>query len=93
MLRASLRLIEKYETTVGGDSLESIHAQLAAACPEGFDLVEAPVKMGKTGGQISALGTYMRRDKTQQIEAATLPELEALVPEGWQILHVVRVDA
>lgn len=90
MLRASIRLIEKQEISVEGDSLESIHDQLAKACPDGFTLVEAPVKMGKTGGQITALGTYMRRDTTRDIEAATRAELAAQVPEGWQMLYVLN---
>lgn len=93
MLRASLRLIERHEAPAEGESVEAIHADLAAKCPPGFELVEALMKMGKTGGMITTTGIYMRRDQTQQIEAATLPELEALVPEGWQILHVIRVDA
>lgn len=90
MLRASIRLIEKQEISVEGDSLESIHDQLTKACPDGFTLVEAPVKMGKTGGQITALGTYMRRDTTRDIEAATRAELAAQVPEGWQMLYVLN---
>lgn len=90
MLRASLRLIERHEAPAEGESVEAIHADLAAKCPEGFDLIEAPVKMGKTGGTITATGVYMRRDTTREIEAPTRAELAAQVPEGWQMLYVLN---
>lgn len=91
MLRATIRLVETVELEVAGQSLEEVHAQLASSCPPGFDLAKAPVRMGKTGGQISALGTYHRRDTSQEITAATMSELSALVPEGWTMLHVQTI--
>ena len=93
MLRATIRLIETIELEVAGTSLEEVHAQLTDRCPPGFDLVKAPVRMGKTGGQISALGTYHRRDTHQEITAASVEELTALVPEGWAMLHLQTVPA
>ncbi|GAA1579108.1 hypothetical protein ACIFOC_00428 [Leucobacter aridicollis] len=91
MLRATIRLVETVELEASGASLEEVHAQLEANRPEGFDLVKAPVKMGKTGGVITAAGTYQRRDQTQVVEAATMPELNAKVPDGWQMLHVQTI--
>ncbi|GAA1323219.1 hypothetical protein ACFSWE_15610 [Leucobacter albus] len=91
MLRATIRLIETVELEASGESLEEVHAQLEVNRPEGFDLVKAPVKMGKTGGVITATGTYHRRDMLQEIEAPTMPELQAAVPEGWMMLHVQTV--
>ncbi len=91
MLRATIRLVETVELEASGESLEEVHAQLEANRPEGFDLVKAPVKMGKTGGVITATGTYQRRDQRQEIEAPTMAELNALVPDGWMMLHVQTI--
>ncbi|UTX53276.1 hypothetical protein [Leucobacter aridicollis] len=91
MLRATIRQVEVREVEVAGESLEEVHSQLAEQRPDGFELVKAPVKMTATGGTITAVGTYHRRDKTQEISAATRDELAALVPEGWTMLHVQTV--
>lgn len=91
MLKATIRLVEHRAIEAEGDSLEVVHAELEAHRPEGFDLVHAPVAMGKSGGQITAMGTYHRRDTTQEISAATMDELRALIPEGWMMLHVQTV--
>ncbi|WP_161937466.1 hypothetical protein [Leucobacter sp. G161] len=48
------------------------------------------MKMGKTGGTITANGIYMRRDTTRENEAATRVELAAQVPEGWHMLYVLN---
>ena len=90
MLHATIRPVEKYETEVTGESLEQIQEQLEAGCPEGFHLVQAPVAMAKASTVITAKASYMRRDSLREIEAETMPELEALVPEGWQMLFVLR---
>jgi len=90
MLRATIRLEEELQVDVQGESLESIHEQLAAARPEGFDLTLAPVAMAKASTLISARGTFVRRDTTREIQAETMDELRAQVPEGWRLLHVIR---
>ena len=90
MLHATIRQVEKHETEVAGESLEEIQEQLAANCPEGFELVEAPVAMAKASTQITAKATYMRRNNLREIQAETMPDLEALVPEGWQMLFTIR---
>lgn len=91
MLRATIRLTETIEIDVVGTSLEEVHELLSSQCPPGFDLVKAPVRMGKTGGEISALGTYHRRDTSQEITAPSMHELAALVPDGWTMLHVQSI--
>ncbi|MBL3686792.1 hypothetical protein D3248_07490 [Leucobacter zeae] len=90
MLRATIRLDEQLQVDVEGESLESIHEQLLAARPEGFDLTLAPVAMAKASTLISATGTFVRRDTTREIEAESMEALRAQVPEGWRLLHVIR---
>ena len=91
MLKALIRLTESQEIDASGESLEEVHALLEEHRPEGFDLIKAPVAMSKSGGQITAVGTYHRRDTLQEITAPTMAELEAAVPDGWVILHVQTV--
>lgn len=90
MLRALLRLVETREFEAKGETLDEVHAELARNRPEGFDLTKAPVAMGAGGGGITAVGVYERRDTVQEISAPTMPALEALVPDGWIMLWVVK---
>lgn len=91
MLRATIRLVEVREYEAAGETLDEVHEELARARPEGFDLTKAPVAMGARGGGITATGVYERRDTLQEIEAETMSALEALVPEGWMMLNVIRL--
>lgn len=90
MLRATIRLEEQLQVEAQGESLESVHEQLAAARPDGFDLTLAPVSMAKGSTMISATGTFTRRDTTSEITGESMDELRAQVPEGWRLLHVIR---
>lgn len=90
MLRATIRPTETRQVDVSADSLEGIQAKLESAGPDGFELVSVPVSMEKVSTTITATGTFVRRDETQVIVAESMSELCALVPEGWQMLHVIR---
>lgn len=85
-----IRLIETQEVTVKGGGLPEIQELLEAERPEGFDLATAPVAMKSGSTELTAVGTFARRDQTQMIEADTMDGLRALVPDGWQMLYVVR---
>ena len=89
MPRALIRLIESTTVDVEGEGLPEIQAKLAAATPDGFELVSAPVQMAKASSTIAATGTFARRDETREITADSRAELDALVPEGWQMLYVI----
>lgn len=74
-----------------GESLDEVHEQLAARTPEGFRLIKAPVAMAKASTEISATGTYARRDTIREVETATREEALAAAPEGWQLLHIIEI--
>lgn len=88
-MRAMIRRVETQQVEVSGEGLPDVQAQLAAATPAGFDLVSAPVAMKSGSTAISATGTYERRDEVREIEGATMAELQAATPEGWQLLYVL----
>ncbi|WP_431798588.1 hypothetical protein [Microbacterium kunmingense] len=90
MLVGSIRSTETQILVVEGDSLASINASLAAQTPEGFELVSAPVTMRAGSASLSALATFARRNEVREIEADDMAALEAQVPEGWQLLSVLR---
>lgn len=90
MLRATILSTETRTATVEGEGLESIREQLEAQRPNGFDLVLAPVKMAKASTEISATGTFARRDDVRELTGESLADLHSQTPEGWQILHVIR---
>lgn len=88
-MRAMIRLIETRQIDVTGEGLPDIHAQLAAARPDGFDLISAPVSMLKGSTAITATGTFARRDEIRMIEADTIDGLRSATPDGWQMLYVI----
>lgn len=90
MLHATIRRVETFEIDVKGEGLPAVHEALDAARPEGFVLAKAPVAMAKGETAITAHGTFVRRDGLREISAETFDELRALVPEGWQMLGVIR---
>lgn len=91
MLRATLRKLDTHTVDVKGEGLEAIQALLAEHRPDGFDLVSAPVAMLKGETAITSTGTYARRDETREVEGETMAALREQTPEGWQLLHVVRL--
>lgn len=86
-MRAVIRKVETVTVEVSGDGLPEIQAQLVAQCPDGFDLVSAPVSM-KAASKLTATGTFARRDTVREIEGSTWAELQ--VPDGWQLLYVLN---
>lgn len=88
MLTGLIRPVETRTITVEGDSLADIHAKLTAQVPVGWELTAAPVSMVKGSTLIRATGTMERRDSVREIEADTVAQLEAKVPDGWALLSV-----
>lgn len=89
MLIATIRPAEKYTATVAGTEIPELRAQLVEEAPEGWEMVSAHVEM-KPGGIRIVEGKFQRRDKPREIEADDMAALEAMVPEGWQMLSVRR---
>lgn len=89
-MRATIRLNETLNINVEGEGLPEIQAKLEAARPDGFDLVNAPVKMNAGSTTLTAVGTFSRRDQTREIEGATMADLRAATPDGWQMLYIVK---
>lgn len=88
MLTGLIRPVETRTITVEGDSLADVHAKLTAQVPAGWELTAAPVSMVKGSTLIKATGTMERRDGIREIEADTMSQLEAKVPDGWMLLSV-----
>lgn len=88
MLIGTIRPVETRTATVEAHSLAEAHEMLEARCPDGFDLANAPVTMGKGTTLLTATGTYVRRDGARDIEAADRAGLDAQVPDGWALITV-----
>lgn len=88
MLIGTNRPVETRTVTVEAHSLAEAHEMLEAQCPDGFDLANAPVQMGKGTTLLTATGTYVRRDGVREIEAADRASLDAQVPDGWALITV-----
>ncbi|WP_234057916.1 hypothetical protein [Microbacterium sp. NFH-22A-Y] len=88
MLTGLIRPVETRTVNVEGDSLADIHGKLTAQVPAGWELTKAPVTMTAGSTALTATGAIERRDGLREIEADTMTQLEAKVPEGWQLLSV-----
>ena len=88
MLTGLIRPVETHTIDVEGDSLADVHGKLIAQVPAGWELTRAPVAMTAGSTALTATGTFERRDSIREIEADTMTQLEALVPDGWQLLSV-----
>lgn len=88
MLIGTIRPVETRTVTVEAHSLAEAHELLEAQCPDGFDLANVPVQMGKGTTLLTAVGTYIRRDGVREIEAVDRAALDAQVPEGWALITV-----
>lgn len=90
MLTGLIRPIETHTVTLKGEVLSEIRAQLTAQAPAGWELVSAMATMEKAGSMRSVEGKFERRDGIREIQADDTTALQALVPEGWQLLSVAR---
>jgi hypothetical protein len=88
MLTGLIRPVETRTIDVEGDSLADVHEKLTAQIPAGWELTKAPVAMLAGSTALKATGTFERRDGIREIEADTMPQLEAKVPDGWRLLSV-----
>lgn len=88
MLTGLIRDARTVTVDVEGDSLEIIQEKLAAAAPEGFELVMAPARMRKGSITLDTTGTFEARGEVTEIEGQDLDALRAQVPEGWRLLSV-----
>ena len=91
MLIGLMRPVESRSVAVEAADLADVQVQLAAQRPEGFDLVSSPVEMIKGAAILKAVGTFARRDQVTEIEAEDMDSLRAKVPDGWQLLNVLKV--
>lgn len=90
MLTATIRKVETVTIEVSGEGLPEVREKLAAECPEGFELIHAPVAMQKGSTAITATARYARRDGLREVTGRTVEELRAAVPDGWQMLYYLR---
>ncbi|ALJ22031.1 hypothetical protein [Microbacterium sp. No. 7] len=91
MLIGRIRPVEIHALTLEGVDAADIRAQAEAATPAGWELVAMPVVPVKGSPRMSAAVVFARRDGVKDIEADTMPALEARVPEGWELLSVQRL--
>lgn len=91
MLIGLIRPLETHTVTLKGEELADVRAQLTAQAPEGWELVSAVPTMTNGTPVRSVEGKYERRDGSREIEAEDMTALEAMVPEGWQMLFVRSV--
>lgn len=91
VLIGTIRPVETRSLSVEAHSLAEAHELLEAQRPEGFDLANVPVQMGKGTTLLTAIGTYVRRDGVKEIEAADRASLDAQVPDGWALITVRSV--
>lgn len=87
----TIRPVETRTLTIEAHSLAEAHEMLEAQCPEGFELANVPVTMGKGTTLLTAAGTYVRRDGVREIEAGDMAALQARVPEGHALVTVRRL--
>ena len=88
-MRAFIRKVEHRTIEVTGAGLPEIAAELEKLRPAGFDLVSSPVTMKAGSTDLSAVGTYARRDEVRELHGASRAELLEQVPEGWQMLYTL----
>lgn len=91
MYVATIRNHETRTAELEGTSLEDIAQKAEMLCPAGFEVVSVPVQMKAGSTEVTAVVTFVRRDEEREITGATLDEIQAQTPEGWQPLFVLTV--
>jgi hypothetical protein len=89
MLVAQIRPAEALTLTAQGTEIPDLRAQLIEEAPKGWELVSAHVEM-RPGGIRIVEGKFESRESPRDIEADTMDELAAKVPDGWRMLSVRR---
>lgn len=85
-----MRPLNPRTVEVEGDSLEQVRERVAALTPAGYEATSMPVRMTNGTINLTATATLERRDGIEEITADDMTTLRAKVPEGWQLLSVVR---
>lgn len=91
VLTGSIRPVETRTVTVEAHSLAEAHELLEAQRPDGFELANAPVTMGKGTTLLTATGTYVRRDGVREITGADRAAIDAQIPDGWALITIRAV--
>lgn len=84
----TIRPVETRTVNVEAHSLADVHTALEQQRPDGFELTDAPVRMSNGTTALTATGTFARRDGIREIEADARAGLDALIPDGWQLVSV-----
>ncbi|MEV7875555.1 hypothetical protein [Microbacterium sp. NPDC089188] len=87
-LIATVRPREVLAAEVTVHSLAEAYKAFEAERPDGFDLVQAGVRMSNGTTELSAVGRFARRDGLTEIKAADISALRTAVPEGSILLNV-----
>lgn len=89
MLIGTIRPAEVKTVELEGETLAEIRN--AAAAPDGWELIDAPVSMHAGSTKLTATARFARRDGVEEVEADSMAALEAKIPEGWKLLAVRRI--
>lgn len=88
MLIGLIRPVETRTREVTGEGIEALRAQLEA--PPGWDLTEMHPTPQKGTTEFRAVGKFARRDGLTEIEADDTDALQAKVPDGYELLSIIR---
>jgi len=88
MLIGTIRPRETRTITVQGEELDEIQELVQAQTPDGWEIVTAPVAMSKKDTILTCEATIARRDGLQEVTGATLDEIRASTPDGFQLISV-----
>lgn len=91
MLIGLIRPVDTIELSASGKSLIDIRAALVAQLPPGFDLTDVPLATVKGSVEMTSQARAERIDGVREIQAETMPALEASIPEGYRLLSVRKV--
>ena len=91
MLTAMIRPVETRTLELNGESGDAIKTAALAQLPEGWVIERMPLKLEAGSQGFTSTVTITRRDGVRTIEAADVDGLQALMPEGWQMLSLNRI--
>ncbi|MCC4906992.1 hypothetical protein [Microbacterium sp. cx-59] len=88
MLIGLIRPVEVQTREVTGEGIAAIHEQLTA--PPGWELTQAHMEPQKGSTEFRSVGIFARRDALTEIEADDTAALRAKVPDGYELLSIIR---